>query len=105
VVAALRARADTDTRLHRAGLPFYARQFTERLVQAVERLPSMPRSGRMVPEAGFQDTIREVIYRGYRLIYRIHSEQLLQIVTVVHGARDLNHMTPPPWEPPPPQKP
>lgn len=81
--------------------PFYARQFTERLMQAVERLPSMPRSGRMVPEAGLQDTIREVLYRGYRLIYRIHSEQLLQIVTVVHGARDLAHMTPPPWEPSP----
>ena len=62
---------------------------------------ALPRSGRMVPEAGFQDTIREVIYQGYRIIYRIHNEQLLQIVTVVHGARDLTNMTPTPWEPPP----
>jgi toxin ParE1/3/4 len=81
--------------------PFYARQFTERLVRAVERLPLLPRSGRMVPEAGFQDAIREVIFQGYRIIYRIHSEQLLQIVTVVHRARDLANMEPP-WEPPAP---
>jgi addiction module RelE/StbE family toxin len=82
--------------------PFYARPFIERLVRAVERLTILPRSGRMVPEAGYQDAIREVPFHGYRIIYRIHTEQLLQIVTVVHGARDLANMTP--WEPPP-QKP
>lgn len=82
--------------------PFYARQFTERLVRAVERLAILPRSARMVPEAGYQDAIREVSFHGYRIIYRIHSEQLLQIVTVVPGARDLANMAPPPWEPPAP---
>ena len=46
------------------------------------------RSARMVPEAGYQDAIREVDFRGYRVIYRIHSEELLQIVTVVHVARE-----------------
>ncbi len=83
--------------------PFYARQFTERLVLAVERLATLPRSGRTVPEAGHQDTIREVLYQGYRLIYRIREEaQLVQIVTVLHGARDLAHMDPP-WQPPAPR--
>lgn len=77
--------------------PFYARQFTERLVLAVERLTSMPRSGRTVPEAGHQDAIREVIYQGYRIVYRIRDAQLLQIVTVLHGARDLAGMDPP-WQ-------
>ncbi len=82
--------------------PFYARQFTERLVLAVERLAALPRSGRMVAEASHQDTIREVLYQGYRLIYRIHEQaQLVQIVTVLHGARDLAHMDPPPWQTPP----
>jgi plasmid stabilization system protein ParE len=55
----------------------------------------MPRSGRTVPEAGHQDTIREVIYHSYRIIYRIRDEQLLQIVTVLHGAQDLAGMQPP----------
>lgn len=80
--------------------PFYARQFTERLVLAVERLATLPRSGRTVPEAGHQDAIREVLYQGYRLIYRILDDrQLVQIVTVLHGARDLAHMAPP-WQTP-----
>jgi addiction module RelE/StbE family toxin len=66
--------------------PFYARQFTEQMILAVERLVSMPRSGRMVPEAGHQDTIREVIFQGYRIVYRIKDEkQLLQIVTLLHS--------------------
>lgn len=65
--------------------PFYARQFCERLVLTIERLTSMPRSGRMVPEAGHQDTIREVIFQGYRIVYRIHDEQVLQIITVLHS--------------------
>ncbi len=82
--------------------PFYARQFTERLIHAVERLTSMPRSGRTVPEAGHQDAIREVVFRSYRIIYRIHDEQLLQIVTVFHGAQDLTGMEPP-WQPPAPK--
>jgi toxin ParE1/3/4 len=76
--------------------PFYARQFTERLIHAVERLDSLSRTGRTVPEAGHQDTIREVILRSYRIIYRIRDEKLLQIVTVLHGAQDLAGI-PPPW--------
>jgi toxin ParE1/3/4 len=68
-------------------------------VLAVERLAILPRSGRTVPEAGHQDAIREVLYQGYRLIYRIlDDQQLVQIVTVLHGARDLAPMAPP-WQP------
>lgn len=77
--------------------PFYARQFTERLIQAIESLITMPRSGRTVPEAGHQDGIRELIFQSYRIICRIRDDQLLQIVTVLHGARDLASMDPP-WQ-------
>ena len=62
----------------------------------------MPRSGRMVPEAGHQDAIREIIFRSYRMVYRVHDEQLLQIVTVFHGAQDLAGMEPP-WQSPAPK--
>ena len=72
--------------------PFYARQFTERLVMAVENLPDFPRLGRMVPEAGYQEHIREFIFQGYRVIYRIRSDGLLQVVTVLHGARKLDDL-------------
>ncbi len=84
--------------------PFYARQFTERLIMAVERLTSMPRSGRTVPESGHQDAIREVIFQGYRIVYRIKDEHLLQIVTLLHGSRDLAGMEPLPWQSAPEKK-
>lgn len=77
--------------------PSYARQFTERMVLAVERLTFMPRSGRTVPEAGHQDLIREVVFQGYRIVYRIRDEQRLEIVTLLHGTRDLAGLEPPPW--------
>jgi len=80
--------------------PFYARQFIERLISSVERLPLLPRSGRPVPEAGHSDTIREIIFQGYRIIYRIRSEALLEVVTVLHGARDIAGMEPLPWKEP-----
>lgn len=83
--------------------PFYARQFAERLVLAVERLALLPRSGRTVPEAGHQDVIREVLFRGYRIIYRVlDAPDLVQIVAVLHAARDLAYMEPP-WQPPAPK--
>lgn len=65
----------------------------------------MPLSGGKVPEAGHQNTIREVIFQGYRIVYRAQDEhQRVQIVTVLHGARDLAGMEPP-WQQTPEKKP
>jgi toxin ParE1/3/4 len=76
--------------------PFYARQFTERVIRAAERLADHPRLGRPVPEAGYLETIREVIVQGYRIVYRLKDDQV-QIVTLLHGSRDLAGQSPPPW--------
>lgn len=40
-----------------------------------------------MPEAG-NIRIREVIYQGYRIIYRLRSDTI-EIVMVVHGSRNL----------------
>lgn len=76
--------------------PLYARQFAEKLVQAIEALPDFPRKGRVVPEAGYRDDVRELILQGYRIIYRLHGDDLLQVVTLLNGTRDLANM-PAPW--------
>jgi len=76
--------------------PFYARRFTERLVESVEQLGNFPRIGRRVPEAD-RDDVRELIYQAYRIIYLIETEHAT-ILTVVHGSRDLGRQTPLPWE-------
>lgn len=69
--------------------PAYALPFIERLLQATRRLPQFPLSGRLMPEANRPD-IREVIYQGYRIVYRTGT-QTIEIVMVVHGSRDLNN--------------
>ena len=53
-----------------------------------DRLANFPESGRIVPEMN-DPNFREIILGNYRLIYRLRSGDV-QIVTVHHGARQLN---------------
>ncbi len=76
--------------------PFYARRFIERVFGHFEKLNDFPKMGRLVPEAGDRDDIRELIYQGYRIIYLLSSE-LAEIITVVHGGRDLTRPDKP-WD-------
>ena len=76
--------------------PFYAKRFVARIIAAVERLAEHPQIGRRVPEAG-RDDIRELIFRGYRVVYLTRPDRL-DIVTVIHGSRDLAGERPKPWE-------
>jgi len=46
-----------------------------------------PRSGRTVPEIGNSD-IRELIYRGYRIVYRLNGDRI-EILTVFEEHRLL----------------
>lgn len=68
--------------------PAYARSFVGRLLQATRHLPTFPRSGRIMPEANDPE-IREVIYQGYRLVYRVRPD-LVEVVMVTHGSRNLS---------------
>ena len=49
---------------------FYARRFVEKIFAAVEKLERFPGIGRPVPEAD-DENIRELIYRDYRIMYRL----------------------------------
>jgi addiction module RelE/StbE family toxin len=68
--------------------PAYAQPFIERLLHATRHLPQFPQSGRPMPEVE-NSGIREVIYQGYRIIYRLRSDTV-EIIMVVHGSRDLS---------------
>ena len=65
----------------------YAALLAERIVAAVDRLELFPESGRVVPEVG-DESLREVIYGAYRIVYRIKAESV-EVVTVYHAARLL----------------
>jgi len=74
---------------------FIARDSLERAVRFVDALidhaeailADNPRSGRVVPEISNAD-IRELIYRGYRIVYRFKGNAL-EILTVFEGHRLL----------------
>jgi len=53
--------------------------------------------GRKVPEADHRDEVRELIIQGYRIIYRLQTDQL-QILTVIHGSRNLAAKEIKPWD-------
>lgn len=79
--------------------PVYAKQFCERLVAAVDKLADFPRIGRQVPEAeDSPDDIHELFFRDYRILYLVEEDaQLVYILAVIHGARDLQGMMQKPW--------
>lgn len=64
--------------------------FIDRLVASVGKLERAPLLGRVVPEFN-QGSLRELIFRGYRIVY-IAEESLVTILRVVHGARDLRRL-------------
>lgn len=74
---------------------FIARDSAERAVRFVDALidhaeallVDNPRSGRVVPETSHPD-MRELIYRGYRIVYRLKNDDV-EILTVFEGHRLL----------------
>ncbi len=76
--------------------PYYARRFIERIFDAAQKLQDHPRMGRPVPEADRED-VRELIYQGYRIIYRTKPDRV-QVITVIHGSRNLAAKEVKPWD-------
>lgn len=70
-----------------ADSPHYAAVVVRRLLRAVDRLVEFPESGRAVTE--FSDrSVREVIARPYRIVYRIVGPDEVHVITIHHGSRD-----------------
>ena len=65
--------------------PEAANRWVETLMAAAEQAVALPGIGRIVPEYG-RDELREVIKRGYRVVYLVTDEQV-EIVTVREGHR------------------
>lgn len=65
----------------------YASGFVNRIISATEGLAARPNMGRAVPEAN-DDTVRELLYQNYRIIYRVTSNRV-ELLSVVHGSRDI----------------
>jgi toxin ParE1/3/4 len=75
---------------------FIARNNTNRamsfgydLMSETDRLTEFPESGRVVPEYR-NDDIREIIFRPYRIVYRLNPRsELCEIARIWHSARGV----------------
>ena len=67
--------------------PDAARRFGNALIDASLSLQSFPERGRFVPE--FADGVtREIVYRSYRIVYRINSQdKVVWVSRFWHAAR------------------
>ena len=61
--------------------------FVDHLIECAASLHDNPGLGRVVPEFALED-LRELLVRGYRIVYRLAANQVT-VLRVVHGARDL----------------
>jgi toxin ParE1/3/4 len=69
--------------------PDRAMSFGYELISETDRLQNFPEFGRTVPE--YQNTnIREIIFRPYRIVYRLNQErEVCEIARVWHSARGM----------------
>lgn len=64
-----------------------AERMGNHLLDAALSLTTLPERGRVVPEFR-RPQLREIVFRSYRIIYRVSSEQNnVEIVRFWHGAR------------------
>jgi len=68
--------------------PDAARRWAQKLAALAEQAAALPFAGRRVPEFD-RDEIREVIKRGYRVMYRV-SDESVEIVAVLEGHRQVS---------------
>lgn len=68
---------------------FYAKQFVQKIFAAVNKLEKFPEIEKIVPELSTY-SYREVLFKNYRIIYRIDSNTVY-IVSVHHSSRLLSN--------------
>lgn len=76
--------------------PHVAEVFIDKMYLSIATLLDHPKLGRVVPEISNSD-IRELIFRNYRIIYQI-IDDVLFILAIYHGSKDLSSKKNRPWE-------
>ena len=66
---------------------FYAAAFVQEIKEAAASLANFAERGQIVPEFG-DESIRELLVRSFRLVYKVAEKQVL-ILTLVHGAQRI----------------
>lgn len=69
--------------------PMYARRVSDALVNTTIGLDEVPRKGRRVPELN-EDAVRELGLYSYRILYEIRSDDLIEVLALIHKRRDVD---------------
>jgi|AntRauTorcE11897_2_1112592.scaffolds.fasta_scaffold24290_2 addiction module RelE/StbE family toxin len=69
--------------------PKFAGLFVEQVFEKVLPLRKHPYLGRKVPEFDRKE-LRELIFGRYRIVYKIIDTDIIDIVTIHHGAQQLS---------------
>ncbi len=67
--------------------PYYAAAFVGEVLAAASSPDRFSTRGRVVPEVG-DDTVRELLVKGYRLLYK-SGDGFVLVLALIHGRRDL----------------
>ncbi|MBN1801752.1 MAG: type II toxin-antitoxin system RelE/ParE family toxin [Candidatus Lokiarchaeota archaeon] len=68
--------------------PKFAQNIAKKIIYIIENLRQFPKFGRIVPELEIAE-VREIIYRNFRIVYRLKSIDILEISRIIHGSRIL----------------
>jgi len=66
----------------------YARRVSEELVRKTHGLDDLPRKGHKVPELN-KDAVRELSLYSYRILYEIKTNNLIEVLAVIHKRQHL----------------
>ncbi|MBV5304717.1 MAG: type II toxin-antitoxin system RelE/ParE family toxin [Chlorobium sp.] len=84
-----RFQIEENARFIAADKPIAARKWADGVQQAVCKLKEFPCLGRQVPEYA-NDTLRELLYGDYRIVYQINIElSRIEILSVFHSKQLL----------------
>nr|VFJ44102.1 MAG: Plasmid stabilization system protein ParE [Candidatus Kentron sp. DK] len=68
--------------------PLYAKRISEELVKRTIGLDDLPRKGRRAPELD-EDAVRKLGLYSYRILYEIKSDNLIEVLAVIHKRRQV----------------
>jgi len=70
-----------------------ALRFGRLLIRHTKTLAAFPERGRVVPEFA-DESIRELIVRAYRIVYRLnHNDRSIEVIRFWHAARGIPEIT------------
>jgi addiction module RelE/StbE family toxin len=67
---------------------YYANKTINKIEEYINNLKFFPYSGRKIPEIN-QENFLEIIYKKYRIMYKIESVNKISILRIFHSSRNF----------------